>query len=152
MHGNPERPVEKPDDASQPGLQIGRQFEEEKAEHGGPESPVSSDIDPTERDPEAAAPDRAQSPHLSTRSRALSIVPRAKRRGILAWLTILPEVERPYDYANSAKWAITVFTALAGCIAPMGSAIFYRKTVSLFPETFFLLQISQRLFLKCQRT
>ncbi|KAI0164405.1 MFS general substrate transporter [Hypoxylon sp. FL1284] len=61
----------------------------------------------------------------STRSRPLTIVPRKKRRGLLAQLTLVPEVDRPYDYPNKVKWTITVFVAMAACAAPMGSAIFY---------------------------
>ncbi|KAH9906701.1 major facilitator superfamily transporter multidrug resistance [Xylariomycetidae sp. FL2044] len=57
--------------------------------------------------------------------RPLIVVPRAKRRGLLAQLTIIPEVERPYDYSNSVKWTLTSFVAMAACAAPMGSAIFY---------------------------
>ncbi|OTB07040.1 hypothetical protein M426DRAFT_54267 [Hypoxylon sp. CI-4A] len=68
---------------------------------------------------------RARSQASSTRSGALSVVPRLKRRGFLAQLTLVPEVERPYDYPHKIKWIITLFIALAACAAPMGSAIFY---------------------------
>ncbi|KAI1646247.1 MFS general substrate transporter [Daldinia loculata] len=68
---------------------------------------------------------RVRSQASSARSKPLSIVPRLKRRGFLAQLTLIPEVERPYDYPNKVKWTITVFIALAACAAPMGSAIFY---------------------------
>ncbi|KAH6655079.1 major facilitator superfamily domain-containing protein, partial [Truncatella angustata] len=61
----------------------------------------------------------------STRSRALSIVPRSKRRGLFAQVAFLPEVNRPYDYSNREKWTITTFVAIAAAAAPMGSAIFY---------------------------
>jgi hypothetical protein len=73
---------------------------------------------------------RAQSRASSTRSRPLSIVPRAKRRGLFAQLAFLPEVDRPYDYSNRAKWTITTFVAIAAAAAPMGSAIFYREPIS----------------------
>lgn len=63
----------------------------------------------------------------SIRSRALTIVPRAKRRGLLARLTVIPEVERPYEYKNSTKWFITFQVAIAAAAAPMGSAILLRK-------------------------
>ncbi|KAI8966629.1 major facilitator superfamily transporter multidrug resistance [Daldinia sp. FL1419] len=69
--------------------------------------------------------ERARSQASSARSKPLSVVPRLKRRGFLAQLTFIPEVERPYDYPNKVKWTITVFIALAACAAPMGSAIFY---------------------------
>ncbi|KAI0885830.1 major facilitator superfamily transporter multidrug resistance [Annulohypoxylon maeteangense] len=73
----------------------------------------------------ATTKERARSQASSTRSRALSVVPRLKRRGFLAQLTLIPEVERPYDYPDKVKWTITVFIALAACAAPMGSAIFF---------------------------
>lgn len=63
----------------------------------------------------------------SVRPGPLSIVPRSKRRGLLGRFAIIPEVERPYDYGNGTKWAITAITALAGAAAPMGSTIFYRR-------------------------
>jgi hypothetical protein len=75
-------------------------------------------------DEEAVAPGRSQTP--STRSRTLSIVPRSRRRGWFGRFAVIPEVERPYDYSNKTKWTITSVVALAGAVAPMGSAIFYR--------------------------
>lgn len=60
-------------------------------------------------------------------SRSQSVVPRAHRRGILGRLAIIPEIERPFDYKNKTKWAITAIIALAAAAAPMGSGIFYRK-------------------------
>ncbi|KAI9048757.1 hypothetical protein LZ554_007588 [Drepanopeziza brunnea f. sp. 'monogermtubi'] len=66
---------------------------------------------------------RSKSKASSTRSRALTLVPRAKRRGLLARLTLVPEVERPYEYKNNTKWFITFQVAIAAAAAPMGSAI-----------------------------
>ena len=54
-------------------------------------------------------------------------VPRAQRRGLLARLTVIPEVEQPYKYKNKTKWAITAIVALAAAGAPMGSGIFLRE-------------------------
>jgi hypothetical protein len=71
--------------------------------------------------------ERSRSKASSARSRPLSIVPRAQRRGLLGRFTIIPEVERPYDYKNSVKWSITFCVALAAAAAPVGSAIFYRR-------------------------
>ncbi|KAI5860254.1 major facilitator superfamily transporter multidrug resistance [Durotheca rogersii] len=85
-------------------------------------------------DEEAAVPaptERARSQASSARSRPLSIVPRLKRRGILAQLTLIPEVERPFEYSRKDKWMITAFIALAACAAPMGSAIFYPALPSM---------------------
>lgn len=62
----------------------------------------------------------------SVHSRLVTVVPRSKRRGLLAKFAIIPEVERPYDYKNSTKWLITLLVALAAAAAPMGSSIFFR--------------------------
>ena len=69
------------------------------------------------------APQLSKSKSSSVRSRPLSIIPRSERRGLLARCTIIPEVERPYDYKRSTKWLITLQVALAAAAAPMGSAI-----------------------------
>ncbi|TDZ67217.1 MFS transporter OpS2 [Colletotrichum trifolii] len=78
-----------------------------------------------DEDPSAAAPARTRSRVSSTRSRALSVVARSKRRGILGRLAVIPEVNRPYDYADKTKWTITLIIALAAAVSPMGSSIFY---------------------------
>lgn len=72
---------------------------------------------------------RGTSRASSTRSRALSVVPRSQRRGLLAKLAVIPEVQRPYDYSNRTKWTITLIVAVAAAAAPMGSAIFYRESL-----------------------
>ena len=71
---------------------------------------------------------KTKSKSSSVRSRAVTIVPRAKRRGLLARLTVIPEVERPYEYKRSTKWFITFQVAIAAAAAPMGSAILLRKS------------------------
>lgn len=81
---------------------------------------------------------RNQSRVSSLRSRPLSIVPRAKRRGILGRLSVVPEVDNPYDYANSTKWQITATVALATAGAPMGSSIFYRRFILFLGGSGFL--------------
>lgn len=70
---------------------------------------------------------RAQSSASSVRSRSLSIVPRSKRRGLFGRFSIVPEVDRPYDYSNRTKWGITATISAATAAAPMGSSIFYRE-------------------------
>lgn len=78
-------------------------------------------------DPELPARlSRAHSRTSSARSRPLTIVPRAKRRGLLARFTITPEVERPYDYSRKTKWTITAVVSLAAAGGPLGSNITYR--------------------------
>ena len=70
---------------------------------------------------------RSKSRSSSVRSRPLSIVPRSERRGLLGRLTVIPEVERPYEYTRRTKWLITLLVALAAAAAPMGSSIFFRE-------------------------
>lgn len=69
-----------------------------------------------------------------SRSRASSagpkpavVVPKDKRRGLFSSLTIIPEVECPYNYKRSTKWLVTMTVAAATAAAPIGSGIFYRK-------------------------
>lgn len=69
---------------------------------------------------------RAQSRASSARSRPLTIVPRAKRRGLFARFAVIPEVERPYDYSRKTKWTITAIVALAAAGGPIGSNLMYR--------------------------
>ncbi|KAI1262654.1 major facilitator superfamily transporter [Xylariaceae sp. FL1019] len=66
-----------------------------------------------------------QSRASSMRSRHVVPVPRAKQRGFLSWLSVIPEVDRPYNYQDGTKWFITLVVAVAAAAAPMGSAIFY---------------------------
>ncbi|KAL7944205.1 major facilitator superfamily domain-containing protein [Trichoderma barbatum] len=68
---------------------------------------------------------RSKSRASTTRSKALTIIPRSQRRGLLGRLAVVPEVESPYDYKNSTKWGITLTIALATAAAPLGSSIFY---------------------------
>ena len=89
---------------------------------------AESSADSTEPAPARleALPD-ANPKAASVLSRTITVVPRSKRRGLLGRLTIIPEIERPYNYANSTKWVITLIVALAGAAAPLGSAIFFRE-------------------------
>jgi len=82
-------------------------------------------IEPAPVELQLAQPSKSRS--SSVRSRPLSIIPRSKRRGILARLAWIPEVERPYDYKRGTKWLITLVVALAAAAAPMGSSILLRK-------------------------
>jgi hypothetical protein len=56
-------------------------------------------------------------------------VPRSQRRGLLGRFTLVAEVQDPYDYSNSLKWFITFIVAFAAAAAPMGSSIFFRKSI-----------------------
>lgn len=70
-------------------------------------------------------PSKSQS--ASVRSRAVTIIPRSRRRGLLGRLALIPEVTNPPEYARKTKWLITLIVALAAAAAPMGSAILFRE-------------------------
>ena len=50
-------------------------------------------------------------------------VKRRKRRGLLANLSLIPEVDDPYHYARKTKWLLTILVAFMGMAGPMGSTI-----------------------------
>ncbi|KAK7737936.1 hypothetical protein SLS53_006314 [Cytospora paraplurivora] len=74
---------------------------------------------------------RSRSRASSARSRPLVIVPRRERRGLFSQFTIIPEVERPYDYSRKTKWIITTVVALAAAGGPLGSNITYRDNIAM---------------------
>ncbi|KAI1056876.1 hypothetical protein LB507_002544 [Fusarium sp. FIESC RH6] len=76
----------------------------------------------------------AQSRASSARSKALSVVPRSKRRGLLARFTLVPEIAHPPDYKSSTKWCLTFIVALATAAAPLGSTIVYPALAVLVKE------------------
>ncbi|KAK3685448.1 major facilitator superfamily domain-containing protein [Podospora appendiculata] len=85
-----------------------------------------SGIDPLDHDNDQDSTRPEQLRRISsTFTRATSVIPRARRRGLFGSLAIIPEVESPYEYKNSTKWCITAIVALAAAAAPMGSGIFY---------------------------
>jgi len=73
--------------------------------------------------------DRPRSARPQPPSRSSSIyreaikVPRGERRGLLARVTVIAEVDEPKDLANKTKWMITAVVAIAAAAAPMGSSI-----------------------------
>lgn len=73
-------------------------------------------------------PTRTKSRSSSVRSRAVTIIQRSKRRGLLGKYGLIPEVARPIEYARKTKWTITMIVALAAAAAPQGSAIFFRRS------------------------
>lgn len=106
------------------------------AEKGGPASSRHSFSEPGPDDtsdvvPADGAPSRSMSRASSARSRPLSIVPKSKRRGLFARLTIIPELSIPQEYANKTKWYITAVVAIAGGVGPLGSSIFYRMSAPI---------------------
>ncbi|KLU93184.1 quinidine resistance, partial [Magnaporthiopsis poae ATCC 64411] len=111
------------DEKSRRSSQSGEAPERSDSDMGGDEEAAVAAGDDELRDAPAAA---ALSRTASTRSRAVTIVPKSRRRGLLARLAFLiPEVERPYEYSHMNKWAITIIVALAASCSPLGSSIFY---------------------------
>jgi hypothetical protein len=88
------------------------------------ESPAGSRETPGLAQTEAP-PDATPKP-ASVLSQTIIVVPRSKRRGLLGNLTVIPEIEQPYNYTNSTKWVITLVVAVSSAAAPLGSAIFFR--------------------------
>ncbi|EFW16793.1 MFS multidrug transporter [Coccidioides posadasii str. Silveira] len=62
-------------------------------------------------------------------------IPMSKRRGLLAQLALVPEVEEPKHYPRKTKWFITFVIGVAAMAAPMGSAIFF-PALGQVAETF----------------
>lgn len=83
--------------------------------------------EPDVLDHEKTASSRPQSRHASSFAHT-DVVPRSQRRGLLGRFTLIPEVERPYEYKNNTKWTITAVVALAAAGGPMGSGIFLRES------------------------
>ncbi|KAI2630083.1 major facilitator superfamily transporter [Xylaria nigripes] len=97
------------------------------------EEPISSTTDAppfvhgsdAEKDGDGGAVASVRSATSSMRSVTAVPVPMADRRGLLPWISIVPEVDDAKKYSNGIKWMLTMFVAAAACAAPMGSAIFY---------------------------
>ena len=89
----------------------------------------SSSRSEVEEDDQDATPEqiaRSRSRASSVRSKAVTIVERKYRRGMLGKFSITPEVTRPIEYDRRTKWVITMTVAGAAAAAPLGSAIFFR--------------------------
>jgi hypothetical protein len=113
-----------------PGVATLQDGKEEDIEHSRESirSQSTESMEPLSEAKDAQLPaKRSKSKSSSTRSRLLTVVPRSKRRGLLASLSLLPEVDQPRDYKRSTKWLITMLVSLAGAAGPMGSSIFLRK-------------------------
>ena len=91
--------------------------------HGSPSLKSTSDEKEHEIDVESQSNERDESIHPTAVT-----VPRSQRRGLLSRFAILAEVEQPVDYSRNSKWFITFVVAAAAIAAPMGSAIFFRKS------------------------
>lgn len=87
-----------------------------------------SDISESSVDPEENEDLELEPVTTSTSVHPPPITVSAKyRRGLLAQLALLPEVEEPKHYPRKTKWFITFIIAVAAMAAPMGSAIFFRS-------------------------
>ncbi|OBT80844.1 hypothetical protein VF21_00070 [Pseudogymnoascus sp. 05NY08] len=95
--------------------------------------PATSSIS-AERAEETKKHARSKSQSASVRSRAVTIIPRSKRKGLLGRLALIPEVTNPKEYARKTKWLITFIVALAAAAAPMGSAILFPTLPQLSAE------------------
>lgn len=105
-----------------------RHSDDEAEEHHDPEPEGPEGLNTGVITNTLGSPTRSR-PHSrasSARSRPLTIVPRAKRRGLFARFVLIPEVERPYDYSRKTKWTITAIVALAAAGGPIGSNLMYR--------------------------
>jgi hypothetical protein len=86
----------------------------------------SSDRSEISIPPDEEAQRSASIDHESETNPGPVIVPRNKRRGWLASMVIIPEVEEPKNYDRRTKWIITLIVAIGAIAAPLGSAIIFR--------------------------
>lgn len=81
-------------------------------------------------DEEVGKTEGVQAQSLDTSAQCISdnnTVPDKKHHGFLGWLSLIPEIENPYNYGKKSKWLITGVVAIAAATAPMGASIFYRE-------------------------
>ena len=106
----------------------------EKEEAGASDSQSSKQS--SEAVPHGEEAEEAARPQPS-RSITSSISPspvkirRSARRGLFGRFTLLAEVEEPKLYDRRTKWFITFLIAMAAMAAPLGSAIFFRMSLSV---------------------
>ncbi|GAW21055.1 hypothetical protein ANO14919_105680 [Xylariales sp. No.14919] len=89
---------------------------------------------PGETDGNGGPPGPVRSVTSSMRPRNATPVPKESRRGLLPWLSLIPEVDKPHHYGNGVKWVLTLFVAIAASAAPMGSAILYPSLKEIATE------------------
>ncbi|TGJ85164.1 hypothetical protein E0Z10_g3590 [Xylaria hypoxylon] len=89
---------------------------------------------PGEKDGDGGPLDPVWSATSSMRPRIATPVPKETRRGLLPWLSLIPEVDKPRHYSNGIKWVLTLFVAIAASAAPMGSAIIYPSLEEIATE------------------
>ncbi|KAI1109291.1 major facilitator superfamily domain-containing protein [Nemania sp. NC0429] len=86
--------------------------------------PRAHDGAPGEKDRDGGPLSLTRSTASSTVPRRALPIPKESRRGLVPWLSLVPEVDNPRNYDRGIKWMLTVFVAAAACAAPMGSSIF----------------------------
>ncbi|CRG91770.1 Transporter mfs1 [Talaromyces islandicus] len=82
-----------------------------------PDTNTKAEKNTTQPDPESVIREDGSLP--------LVRVPRAKRRGLLAQVTLIPEVENARAYSRRVKWTLTWIVSFSTLIAPIGTSIFY---------------------------
>ena len=92
----------------------------------------SASIDPATVKESTLADDSVEKPSApsvnSTEQQVANPVPRGRRRGLLAWFALLPEVDEPKKYSRRRKWIITFIIAIASAAAPLGSGLLLRES------------------------
>ena len=66
--------------------------------------------------------------------RSLNRVPKSERRGLLSWMTIMPEYQDPRNYRRIQKFIIVCVVAFAGVAGPMGTSILLPAVKDLSTE------------------
>ncbi|CAI7676334.1 unnamed protein product [Penicillium pancosmium] len=125
-----EKPPQDPSPACEPTSPMSHMESFESFDHAGKGKEHEESLPPSAPST-TTAPDRDMPKDLrpATLSRRASFVPEAviverrKRRGLLANLSLIPEVDDPYHYARKTKWLLTILVAFMGMAGPMGSTI-----------------------------
>ncbi|KAF6233261.1 hypothetical protein HO173_008551 [Letharia columbiana] len=75
----------------------------------------------------ASTPNRGLKSPTSETSTSMTptIVPKAKRRGLLSQLTLISELENSKEYSRSIKWLITFTVSAGAAVITTGENIFY---------------------------
>lgn len=91
----------------------------------------SHDTVSTQRDTDEKSPQKHIAASVRSEVREAIKVPRGQRRGLLANLAVIAEIEDPKGYPRKTKWLITFVVAVAGAAAPMGSSILLPALVDI---------------------
>jgi hypothetical protein len=87
----------------------------------GPDTPIHDDAEDILAAVPAVEVDLESGDGAELQRKPSAIVPRAKRRGLFAYLVVgMPEIEDPVQYSAQTKNFIVLIIALAAVAAPMG--------------------------------